>query len=134
MSPTQRTLADLKARGYRAGIVERWIAFRKIRIDLFNIIDIVAIKPTTIDGPGHVLGVQSTGQAFSEHLKKLTIEKADETRAWLESGARLELYGWRKLKVKRGKSATRWTPRIQEINLSDLKSPNTERTDRPKEN
>jgi len=114
MTPTQRTLAKLKALEYRAGIVERFIAPRKIRIDLFNIIDIVAIKP------GEILGVQSTGSDFSGHWNKLTIEKAQESLDWIRAGGKLELWGWRKLKAKRGGKRMIWQPRIERITIFDL--------------
>jgi len=115
MTPTQRTLAKLKADGYKAGIVERFIPRRNIRIDLFNIIDIIAIEP------GEILGVQSTGSAFSEHWHKLTEDKAQESYDWIKAGGILELWGWRKLKVKRGGKAMRWEPRIKQITIHDLK-------------
>ena len=116
MTPTQRTLAALADLGYTSGMVERWIAKKPfgIRKDLFGIIDIISIKP------GEIVGVQSTGTGFSDHLKKLTIEKAAESRAWLESGAKLQLWGWRKLKVKRGGKAMRYFPRFLDITLDDL--------------
>jgi hypothetical protein len=39
----------------------------------------------------------------------------------LEAGAKLQLIGWRKLKLNRGGIAMRWQPRIREITLADLK-------------
>lgn len=117
MTPTQRTLRELRANGFKAGIVERFVTRKPhgIRIDLFNIIDIIAIKPYEI------LGVQSTGTAFSEHWHKLTEDKAKESRDWILAGGILELWGWRKLKVKRGGKAMRWEPRIKEVTIYDLK-------------
>lgn len=53
-SPTQRTLAECKKRGWTAGVVERHIPFPKpqgTKIDLFGVIDIVAIAPADIDPP-----------------------------------------------------------------------------------
>ncbi len=115
-SPTSRTLELLRADGYHCGTVERWIQYapgdprRKFRpgehSDLFGIIDIVAIRP------GTVMGVQSTGSAFSQHVKKLSIEKEHETLLWLASGASLLLIGWRKVKKKRGGKQMVWKPRI----------------------
>ncbi|MEL0098641.1 MAG: hypothetical protein VW907_03705 [Opitutae bacterium] len=119
MSPTQRTLKKLKEDGYKAGIVERFAPPVRgrphgIRMDLFGIIDIIAIKD------GQILGVQSTGTAFSEHCKKLTIEKVNESLAWIEAGGELELWGWRKVKVKRGGRAMKWEPRIKKVKFVDL--------------
>ena len=119
MSPTQRTIRELKNRGRVCGIVERFLAhagpFGK-RQDLFGIIDIIALDPQR-----GVIGVQSCGQAFSEHWRKLTVEKNQESYDWLSTpGAKLELWGWRKIKLKRGGKAMRWAPRIKEITLDDL--------------
>lgn len=57
-----------------------------IRQDLFGIIDILALDPQR-----GVVGVQSTGQDFAGHLRKLTEEKAQECLDWLTTpGTALE--------------------------------------------
>lgn len=114
ISPTQRTLKALKEQGYRCGIVERFVGPLNIRVDLFHIIDIIAIRE------GEILGVQSCGQGFSEHHRKLTLEHPDACVDWLEAGGRLELWGWRKLKVKRGGKAMVWTPRTRAYGRADF--------------
>jgi hypothetical protein len=117
-TPTQRTLKALKERGFTCGIVERFNRFGGpfgIRQDLFGFIDIIAIH--RIEG---IVGVQSCGQAFSAHYKKITEEKYNECQEWLLCGGKVELYGWRKLKVKRGGKAMRWTPRVLEITQKHL--------------
>jgi len=114
-SPTSRTLKYLKDKGHYVGVVERFLAFAGKfgqRKDLFNIIDIIAI---TKEG---ILGVQSCGQAFSEHDKKILAEPM--SKIWLESGAGLLLIGWRKVKVKRGGKAMVWEPRIKYYGLEDF--------------
>lgn len=119
LSNTQRTLRALRARGLVAAIVEKWNQYagpHGLRQDLFGIIDVLALDPER-----GVIGVQSCGSAFSEHLRKLTVEKAQETSDWLNTpGTSLELWGWRKLKVKRGGKAERWSPRVAEITLEML--------------
>ena len=113
ISPTQRTLKALRARGLKSAVVEKWNSFAKIRQDLFGIIDILSLCPET-----GVIGVQSTGQDFSGHRRKLMEEKAQECIDWLSvPGTSLELYGWRKLKVKHGGKAMRWKARIARITL-----------------
>jgi len=119
MTPTQRTLKYLRDQGYECGMVERWVMIPKhpaggIRKDLFGIIDLLAIK-------GHeTIGVQSTGQAFAEHHKKLTEEMRGETIGWLDTGVRqLLLIGWRKVKKVRGKKAMVWRPRLREYRYLD---------------
>jgi len=115
-------LKALRTEGRIAGIVERFIAqagkFGK-RKDLFGFIDIVAIDPA--DG---IVGVQSCGQAFSEHVHKLVDgeelvgESYEALQAWLRH-AKLELWGWRKVKLKRGGKAMRWSPRIADFFLEE---------------
>lgn len=116
VSPTQRTMKLLRDQGQICWVVERFISqagpFGK-RIDLFNIIDIIALTAHS------TVGVQSCGQDFAKHLEKLTVEKADETITWLSGPRELHLYGWRKVKLKRGGTAVRWRPRIAIIELDD---------------
>ena len=122
ISPTQRTLKELRRLGYIVDIVERWLpipgGFGRRR-DLFNIIDIIALTDTGI------LGVQSCGSSFSAHWKKLTEDEAENTRNWLNTpGASLEIWGWRKLRsrLKSGKvgKGMRWQPRVEPVTLADL--------------
>lgn len=111
-SPTKRSLDDLKKLGIAAQVVEKWNSFARRRIDLFGVIDIVAMKP----GIG-ILGVQAC--AGSSHAARRTKALAEpKLRTWLESGARFEIWSYAK-QGDRGK-AKRWTLRRQEITLQDL--------------
>src|ERR1700676_5404113 len=58
MSSTVRTLAVLKKEGYTAQVVEYYNQFARRRIDLFGIIDIVALRPD------ETLGIQTTSGAI----------------------------------------------------------------------
>lgn len=120
LSPTQRTLRELRQQGRVCGIVERWIPrpgrAHGVRVDLFGIIDIIALDPER-----GVVGVQSCGQAFAEHERKFFEERAQECIDWLATpGTVLELWGWRKVKVKRGGKAMVWRPRIRTFTLQDF--------------
>lgn len=120
MTPTQRTIRELKNMGRKCGIVERFIAqagpFGK-RSDLFGIIDVIALDPER-----GVVGVQSCGQAFSAHFKKITEERSDDAIDWLQTpGAVLELWAWRKVKLRRGGKAERWRPRVHIFTMEDFK-------------
>ena len=121
VSPTQRTLEWLRKEGYRVGKVERWIERVKKRIDLFGFIDLIAIGKEK-----DIVGIQSCGQAFSEHKKKICIECREAAEGWLGAGGRIILIGWRRLKVKRGGKAMRWEPRILEITPSIIIEVNEE--------
>ena len=111
MTPTQRTLRALRDRGLVCAIVEKFNRYagpHGIRQDLFGIIDVLALDPEC-----GVIGVQSTGQDFAGHVRKLTEERYQETLDWLKTpGTALELWGWRKVKVKRGGKAVQWKPRV----------------------
>ena len=118
MTPTQRTLKALKEQGRVCGIVERFHMYagpHGIRQDLFGFIDIIAL-----DRKLGIIAVQSCGQSFAAHYRKITEERYHECAEWLRCGGRVELWGWRKVKHKRGGVAMRWKPRVREITQKDL--------------
>lgn len=107
---TQRTLNLLRKRGYAADVVERWIPGANQRRDFLGIIDILAMTAES------TLGVQSCGEDFAGHRKKILA--SERTREWLRSPHRgLVLIGWRKVAAykKDGSRAAldRWAPRVQ---------------------
>ena len=113
MSNVSRTMDYYRSLGYEVWIVERYIYQAKKKFDLFGIIDLIAIAKNEI------IGIQVCGSDYSSHEKK--IEEGEYTKLWLESGARLVLIGWRKLKLKRGGKAMRWKPRLKEYKINDFK-------------
>jgi hypothetical protein len=105
-SPTQRTLDLCRKSGLTAQVVERWERFSRRRIDLFGVIDIVAI------GGGQIIGIQSTaGSGVSARRRKILCEP--RAKLWVTSGGRLYIHGWRKL-------ITGWAAREIEIVSSDF--------------
>jgi hypothetical protein len=118
LSPTQRTLRALRDQGMVCGIVERFNPHagpHGLRQDLFGCIDIIALDPER-----GVIGIQSCGQDFSDHRLKLLEERCQEVTDWLSTpGTELELWGWRKVKLKRGGRAMRWKPRLARLSLLD---------------
>lgn len=118
MSPTQRTLKMVRESGFKAGVVERWLAYAGKfgkRQDLFGIIDIIVITPDM------TRGIQACSGSLFEHFRKLTEEKNQESYDWLESTHRsLEIWSWRKVLKKSGSQVKVWKPRIVEITLEDL--------------
>jgi len=116
MTPTQRTLKHLRQAGYtRVGIVERFNRFagpKGIRQDLFGFLDLIAISPMA-----GIVGVQSTGTDFAGHRRKILEDRRQECIDWLMAGGRVLLYGWRKVKAKRGGKKMVYKPRIEEITL-----------------
>ena len=119
LSPTQRTIRALKEQGMICAVVEKFnphVGEHGIRIDLFGIIDILALDP--IRG---VIGIQACSQSSALHIRKIKEERTQETIDWLSTpGTKLEVWCWRKLKLKRGSKALRWTPRVTEITMSDF--------------
>lgn len=125
LSPTQRTLRELRQRGMLCGIVERFNAHvgpHGIRQDLFGIIDLIALDPVR-----GIVGIQTTGQDFTKHLRGMlegderddgrSLSKPEAVHQWLRCKGHLELWGWRKVKLKRGGKAMRWKPRVAVFSL-----------------
>ncbi len=113
ISPTSRTLEYIRSQGWEAEIVERFNRFAGPfgqRKDLFNVIDIIALTDQGI------MGIQSCGQAFSEHDKKILNEPM--ALKWLEKGGKLQLVAWRKILKKRGGKMKVWSPRIKDYDIS----------------
>lgn len=120
-TPTQRTLKALRDTGRVPGVVEKFNQFAGpygVRQDLFGFIDIICMCPNEKE----IVAVQSFGQDWSGHVKKLHEERTKEMTMWLQCGGRLELWGWRKLKVVKQDGtkgdAMRWQPRIGDVKLS----------------
>jgi predicted TIM-barrel fold metal-dependent hydrolase len=114
LSPTQRTLAAQRELGRHVGVVERFNRFagtHGIRQDLFGFIDLIALDP--VEG---IIAIQSCGQDFAGHIRKMTEERNEAMYDWLKH-APCELWGWRKVKLKRGGKAVRWKPRIADFYL-----------------
>lgn len=89
MTPTQRTLAKLRADGWLPAVVERWNPHARIRQDLFGFIDILAVRD------GETLAVQATsGSNVSARVAK--IAASDTAPMVRKAGWRVEVWGWRK--------------------------------------
>lgn len=120
-SPTARTLAECRRRGWIAGVVERRIPFPKPQgttIDLFGVIDVVAIAAPDDELLGHptIVGIQATASAAHHAHRRDKILSEPRMIAWLEAGARLELWSW----SKRGRGkAKRWTLRVERFEVRD---------------
>jgi len=89
MSPTQRTLKHLRKLGWCCQVVEKWIPRVNVRKDLFDAIDIVAIKR----GVWGVLGVQATTRTnLSHRLAKAAASPALELWLWCRN--HFQVWGW----------------------------------------
>lgn len=88
MSPTERSLALLRAEGWLPAIVEHYNRFARVRQDLYGILDILAVKDD------QTLGIQTTSASNVAARQKKILE-ADATQALLTAGWRLQVHGWR---------------------------------------
>lgn len=112
-SPTQRSLVMLRRQGYVVAITERWNPHANVRQDLFGFIDLVALSGTSI------LAIQTTsGPNLAARRDKILSTPAAE--AWLESGGRIVIHGWRK--ITRGVPRPTWDCREEEVTLADFES------------
>ena len=115
-SPGQRTLERLRKEGYMVDIVEKLNAHARIRQDLYGFIDVLACHPEH-----GFLAVQCTsGANTASRVTKIREERRENAINFLKAGGRIEVWGWRKLKVKRGGKAVRWEPAIKTVTLEDL--------------
>lgn len=131
-SPTQRTIERLRADGWtcqsvekkapmpagmvrdnRSGIM-RMAFFLTVTQDLFGCIDILAIRP------GDILGIQATsggGIGLSNfNARKRKVESLENAKVWLQSGARLQIWSWKKV-------GHRWQPHIEDVTLEMFEKP-----------
>ena len=117
---TQRTTAFLRRCGWLVGSTERFVQRPGgfgFRVDLFGWIDLLALKEETRVGPC-CIGIQACAMSGrGAHLKKIRQpEFLEDLRLWLTiPGHRAELWAWRKLKVKRGGKAVRWTHEVTDL-------------------
>lgn len=113
-SPTARTLAECRKRHWPAEVVEKFVRFPPPghRVDLFGVLDIVAIVTTdpVVQVGVATLGIQAcVGDSHAARRDKILAEP--RARQWVEAGNRLELWSW----SKRGRGGKRklWTLRVE---------------------
>jgi len=109
ISNTSRTLEYIRRQGWAADKVE---LFNPYAGQYGKRKDFLGLAV----GENSIIAIQSCGQAFSEHHKKLIDGEfaAENVILWLTNGGRVLLIGWRKVLLKRGGKAKRWQPRIRE--------------------
>lgn len=120
ISSIQRTTKELRKANLKYGIVERFESNRAVpgglKSDLFKIFDIIYMDPCK-----GIVGVQSCGGAdFALHYRKITVENAENAIDWLNGHGKIELWGWRLVKMQRGGKRYIWQPRIIAIGYDDF--------------
>ena len=108
-SPTSRTLAECRKRGWQACVVERYIPAVKRKYDAFGFGDVLVMDQF----PGSLLIQATTTAHMAERVTKIIEERTVAAREWLERGNRIEVWGW----SKRGKAGKRklWTVRRVDV-------------------
>lgn len=103
MSPTQRSLKELRSRGLFCWVVEHWCSFTHQRRDLWGFADILCL------GDDEIIAVQTTsGSNVSARVKKITDH--ENVAAVRKAGIRILVHGW--TKGKNGRYS------LREIDLS----------------
>ncbi len=100
MSPTARSLKYLRDKGYTAEVVERFNHYSKTRHDLFNFIDIVAIK---VDE--RILAIQATS-GDNHAARRSKLHKLENVEKFKRAGGAVVIHSWSK-KVKRNKDGSK---------------------------
>ena len=104
MTPTQRTLEEIRKRSHHVAIVEKWNSHCRIRQDLFGFADLISFDRDD------VYLWQVTAGAVAARVAK--IKELDIAKHWTDANSRaLFVVGWRKLKP-RGAKVAKWHPRI----------------------
>ena len=120
-SPTARSLAYCRARGWRAGVVEKWNPHAKIRQDLFGCFDLVVIA---LEAPQNatpdcrpvrwIIGVQATtGEGGAHAARVAKVWAAKVLPDWIDAYAVAEVWSWAK-RGARGKRK-KWTLRRERV-------------------
>lgn len=100
-SPTRLSLEKLRADGWLAEVVEKWIPGANIRKDLWGWTDIVALKD------GQTLAVQTTSYSnISARVNKIT--ESDTIAEVRKANWSVEVHGWRKVN-------NRWACKVVDV-------------------
>lgn len=107
-SPTENSLAILRAQGYLCWVCEYFNSFTRRRVDMFGAWDIIALREN------EVLFVQTTSDSnVSARVKKIT--ENEHTADIRKAGVRLEIHGWRKAPKVKGGKAQIWKQRVVDL-------------------
>lgn len=97
-SPTQRSLAEMRQRGYLADVVERWIPGANVRRDCWGFVDILCIvadPDSELFAKDKIIGVQATSWSnVSARVRK--IAEHENVGAVRRAGIKIIVLGWKK--------------------------------------
>lgn len=117
-----KTMKDLRDRGYLVGSVERrkrfpahgkppcracgHVSMVDIASDLWNVFDMIAVRPSSVTGRTAIVFVQTTSSA-NHAARRNKILASAEAKFCLLSGAHILIQSWRK-KDNRWQAADEW--------------------------
>lgn len=96
-SPTTRSLAEMRKRGYYCEVTEHWNAWSRTRKDLLGFGDILCLR-----GKETVLLQTTTFVNINARIRKA--DGLPTLKLWLEAGNRAVFHGWK----KPNKSSRKW--------------------------
>lgn len=89
ISPTQRSLKNLRNQGYTVAITVKWNPHARIRQDLFGFVDLLAIRD------GETLAIQTTS-AGNLSARRSKVVAHENLPIILSAGWQVIIHGWRK--------------------------------------
>lgn len=111
VSPSARSLKELRRLGYIGQSVEKRIPYKFITQDYIHCIDIIAFRE------GEVIGVQATTTGHISHRINKALD-IPELVGWLKANCAFEVWGWSK-KGPRGKRKM-WELTRRRVTLLDI--------------
>lgn len=91
MTPTARTLIELRKRGYTAGVVEKWIPQTNRRVDFAGCIDVIGM------GALGTIAVQATSASnVSARVRKITETCQAALADMRAANWTVVVWGWKK--------------------------------------
>ncbi len=112
MTPTARSLKELRRLGWTVAIVEHWNAYAHIRQDLWGFADLLAMKP----GFGFIAVQCCAASSNAARIDK--VSSCDAAYTFIESGGKIYVHSWGK-RGPRGK-VKKWMLNETEIELKDF--------------
>lgn len=90
--PTQRSLAYFREAGWTVAIVEKFNQFARVRQDVFNFGDLLAMHPKH----GIALIQTTSGNGGNMAARRAKIAANPLAPVWKAAGGKIFLHGWRK--------------------------------------
>ena len=108
----QQVCAGTAAKADLSKILSDYRSNPGARKDLFGFVDIVALT-----GEEGIIAIQSTSHSMiSTRFNKIRIECQEAAMKWLESGGKIQIWGWHQPKGPR----TAWICTVRNVSIADV--------------